>query len=72
MNAPVQCPKCGGRMEVGFIFEYIHTCRQVSQWVEGKPEISFFMGAKIDGRAQRDIRSFRCVSCGFLEFYAPD
>ena len=72
MNAPEKCPKCGGRMEEGFVLDQSHSARLVSRWVEGKPVVSFFMGAKINGRAQRDIVSFRCIACGFLESYAPD
>ena len=70
MNTPDKCPKCGGRMEEGFILEHVNACRHVSRWVEGKPEISFFMGARVDGRVQLQIQSFRCVVCGLLESYA--
>ena len=70
MNAPEKCSKCGGRMVEGFVLDQSHAARLVSKWVEGKPEVSFFMGAKVDGRAQIPIQSFRCVVCGFLESYA--
>lgn len=60
-------------MEEGFLLERSHgNYRNVSKWVEGKPEVSFFMGAKINGRAQREIRSYRCIVCGYLESYAPE
>lgn len=59
-------------MEEGFILEHIEHRRNVAEWIQGKPEISFWMGAKIDGRAQYQIRSYRCIACGFLESYAPE
>ena len=59
-------------MEEGYILDNTYGSRVASQWVEGKPEASFFFGAKVNGRARHDIRSFRCVCCGFLEAYAPD
>lgn len=71
MNAPEKCPKCGGRMEEGFVLDQSHAARLVSCWVEGTPEMTFFGNAKIFDRTKRDIRSFRCVACGFLESYAP-
>lgn len=71
MKPPEKCLKCGGRMEEGFVLDQSHARRLVSKWVAGKPEVSFFMGANIDGREQHEIRSYRCIVCGFLESYAP-
>ena len=72
MNAPEKCPKCGGRMEDGFVLDQSHGARLVSRWVEGIPKLSFFDNVKVDPLRSRNIVSFRCVSCGFLESYAPD
>jgi hypothetical protein len=72
MKPPEKCLKCGGRMAEGFVLDQSQACRLVSKWVEGKPEVSFFMGARINGREQHEIRSYRCIVCGFLESYAPE
>ena len=71
MNAPENCPKCGGRMEEGFVLDQSHAARLVSRWVEGIPRLSFFGNVKVDALRRRNIVSFRCASCGFLESYAP-
>ena len=44
--------------------------RQTSTWISGPPEPSFWTGLKMKGKHQREIRTFRCVRCGFLESYA--
>lgn len=44
--------------------------RAVAKWIEGAPEKSMWMGLKIGDRAQRDIQTWRCGRCGFLESYA--
>lgn len=72
MNVPEKCPKCGGRMEEGFVLDQSHLTRFVSCWVEGSPEKTFLGNTKVSDRRQRNIRSFRCVACGFLESFAPD
>lgn len=72
MNAPEKCSKCGGRMEEGFVLDQSHGARFVSRWVEGVPKFSFLGNVKVDGLRRRNIVSFRCVSCGLLESYAPD
>jgi hypothetical protein len=41
------------------------------EWVEGEPKPSFwFGGVSIADRERREIRVYRCQSCGFLESYA--
>ena len=65
------CPKCGGRMQQGFIvdrFDNIH--RVVSMWVEGAPQKTFWTGLSLKGRKTIDVQTFRCDKCGFLESYA--
>ena len=57
-------------METGFIpdYGYMNTAAQ-SQWIEGEPEKSW--GAvKQKGKKILVIDTFRCISCGYLEFYA--
>ncbi len=65
-----RCPKCAGVREEGYILDAIHGGYKASEWVEGTPEKSFWVGLKVSDRARLSIRSFRCVKCGYLESYA--
>ncbi len=70
MSTP-SCPKCRGRMEAGFVLDKgDHNSQQVSEWVEGKPIKSFWIGLKTKGRRSLPITVARCDTCGFLESYA--
>jgi hypothetical protein len=67
------CPKCGGRMDVGFTPDQRDHATHVEVWVEGKPEKSFWTGIKTKGGRKRlDIETWRCGRCCFLESYAPE
>ena len=60
-------------MQEGFILGLAHGgARTISRWIAGKPEASFWTGAKSEGREQHLIQSFRCVGCGYLESYARE
>jgi len=72
MSTPTKCPKCDGEMQEGFILDWTEGGRLASSWVAGKPEASFWMGTKIDGKEQHHIQSFRCTKCGYLESYARE
>ena len=68
---PLECPKCLGRMHLGFLLERGHAdVRSAAAWIEGEPERSFWQGLKITGRNALETRTFRCERCGFLETYA--
>jgi hypothetical protein len=66
------CPKCSGRMEEGFTLDKSRQGLTQAQWVEGKPQTSFWTGLKAPGDARRPITTLRCTRCGFLESYAPN
>jgi hypothetical protein len=68
----LKCGKCGNTTSIGFILEIGHyNALSVSQWIEGKPEKSFWgNGLKLDGKAEYPVTAYRCTSCGHLEFYA--
>ena len=65
------CAKCGGRMEQGFVAEAVGKHTNVTHWVEGPPETSFWSGTKTHGRKKLQIEAWRCGRCGYLEGYAP-
>jgi hypothetical protein len=46
--------------------------RSVTQWVEGEPEKSFWVGLKLKDRDVMPVITFRCPSCGYLESYARE
>ena len=71
MNLPTQCPKCTGAMEEGFILDAADT-PWVARWIEGPPQVSRWFGAKLKGRRQSQIQTFRCVRCNYLESYARE
>lgn len=65
------CSKCGTKMEEGFILEK-GSCDHPStnEWIEGKQERSFWFGLKLTNREHRNVKTFRCEECGYLESYA--
>ena len=66
----MKCQKCNSEMETGFIPDYgfMNEIAQ-SQWIEGGPEKTW-AGIKQKGKKILVIDTLRCISCGFLEFYA--
>lgn len=73
MPLNLKCPKCGGKMEEGFVMD-AGQGRVVnpSHWIEGKPERSMWFGTKIRGKAKHRVASYRCQKCAYLESYAPE
>ena len=71
MKRATECPKCGGRMDRGWIMDGTHGGVNQSRWIEGVPEKSFWTGTKIDKTKEMiAITTYRCSACGFLESYA--
>jgi predicted nucleic-acid-binding Zn-ribbon protein len=66
-----ECPKCGRQMQPGYFLDSKHGERRgATEWVEGVPVRSFWMGLKIKGRQVLPVTVYRCERCGFLESYA--
>ncbi|MGI8788440.1 MAG: PF20097 family protein [Pyrinomonadaceae bacterium] len=73
MADAIKCPKCGGAMTEGFIFDRGHYNAKSQQvWVEGIPEESIWSGLKTSGKDAYNVEAFHCEKCGFLEFYSTD
>jgi predicted nucleic-acid-binding Zn-ribbon protein len=71
----IKCPKCESMMEEGLFLDRIaRSVYAVGSWLEGVPEQSWFSvwwsGLKIKGRRRLPITAYRCVTCGYVEFYA--
>jgi hypothetical protein len=72
MSISLQCHKCNGRMEQGFVVDNTYGSVGVSHWVAGAPRKSFWMGTKAPAELAIPIGVFRCSSCGYLEHYARE
>ena len=69
----IDCPRCRGRMEPGFVVDRSHGGSYTTQsWVEGDVVKSFWFGLKTGGREKHGVRTFRCEKCGYLESYANE
>ena len=66
----VQCPKCKGEMVRGFILDRTYGANLVGSWHEGQPKKSFWTTTKAPIAAGIPVGVFRCVGCGYLEFYS--
>lgn len=66
----LKCLRCQSEMEEGFTLDNTYGGSFPSSWVEGEPVKSFWRGTKTKGKDQYQIRTFRCVNCGYLESYA--
>ena len=72
MSTP-SCAKCKAPMEEGFVLDRGHAnAKNPSEWIEGAPERSFWLGIRMKGRERHVIRTWRCTRCGYLESYAPE
>ena len=63
---PHKCPRCSGKMEEGIMIEH----RVPLRWISGKPERTLLGTVKAGGKQHRQIESYRCTACGYLEAYA--
>lgn len=67
----LQCPKCGGEMILGFIFDRADGgARRVINWVEGAAESTFWTVTKVPKDKCIPVGTFSCSDCGYLESYA--
>ena len=53
-------------MQEGLILDATEGAYLVSRWIEGKPEVSRWTGAKIKAKEQHQIQSFRCPNVDTL------
>ena len=70
------CPKCGGRMEAGHLYDSTGEPIGRSSWSAKRPKrnVLTYLGLATSGPKEKDRRSvvtYRCDGCGYLESYAP-
>jgi hypothetical protein len=69
----LECPRCRGNMERGFVLDRGHySYPDLQKWVDGPPEKSFWHGVKLSGKEAYVVHSWRCEKCGYLESYATE
>ena len=70
-NADPTCPACRVPMEVGFVRDdTAHSQSTPAEWVEGRPERTWFIGLKVKDHDRYEIESWRCPRCGALQDFA--
>ena len=70
------CPKCGGAMEPGYVYDDGGSPADSSSWSKQRPKRNLltYLGLTTEGPKERDRRpivTYRCSQCGYLESYAP-
>lgn len=65
------CPKCQGEMVQGYVEDRADSQVFTSHWISGLPVKEILSGIKSKSK-RIPIGTFRCRSCGFLEFYARE
>ena len=70
MDGQPKCPKCSQSMEQGYVADRNFDRSEVSTWIAGHPESSFWFGARTGGRDKLAITTYRCAKCGYLESFA--
>lgn len=70
MSPTERCSKCNGRMIEGHLVDATFGGYLVPGWQEGKPKQGIMTGLKVRKHDLRDVATFRCDRCGYLENYA--
>jgi hypothetical protein len=66
------CPKCKIQMEQGYILDsmYGNLVTTPSNWSRGKPKKILSFALPSTDNKSKEITSYRCPECGYLESYA--
>jgi hypothetical protein len=59
-------------MTAGFIMDATQGAALVARWIAGTPERSFGTNTKVRGKEQREVLTYRCPKCRYLESYAGE
>lgn len=71
MEKNLNCLRCKGRMEQGFMLDHTHGAHLVSKWVKGPAVKSKWQEGTVKiPEYTLEITAYRCTACGYLESYA--
>jgi hypothetical protein len=70
MELTLNCPKCNALMEKGFVIEHADPSASLLDWIAGAPELTSPILGKYKTSNARQIATYCCNGCGFLESYA--
>ena len=69
-----ECTHCHNKMEKGFVPDYSYEAIIQPRWQRGEIIQHTFLGMDSGIKSDRTkglaITSYRCVACGYLEFFA--
>ena len=75
----LKCPKCENEMEEGFSPDFNYGEIRQTTWQKGAAEEEAMLGMALPKGGMHlgfqnllKISAYRCVNCGYLEFYAKD
>ena len=57
-------------MDAGYTINITNQVKAVPKWAPGEPVRSIWTGFKVKAADLKDISSYRCRRCGYLESYA--
>jgi hypothetical protein len=70
MKETVECVRCQGRMEIGYVADSTYGGYRQQNWSPGEAKRSFWTGLKINSDQFVPVTTLRCPKCGYLESYA--
>jgi hypothetical protein len=71
MDMSYRCSKCNSDMEEGFLLEKGDAgVLSLQTWASGKPVKSWISGINLKDKTIYDVKTFRCIECGYLDSYA--
>lgn len=74
MSINMQCSKCSGMLELGFLIDREHNSFEgATKWASGTPQDHIWRWSSVRKGAQKlAVATYRCSKCGYLESYAHD
>jgi hypothetical protein len=66
----IKCLRCSITMEEGYLADGSYgATTAAAKWVDGAPDVRWY-GVKTKGHDQIPLSTYRCASCGYVEFRA--
>ena len=67
----IQCAKCDGEMEPGYIPDRNLGWYDPRKWFPGALQLTTLKGVAKNRSTPLCVITYRCAACGYLESYAP-